>query len=308
MERLTVKLDGLFAEDLDDWVVIPPDEKQAAPAVTWAPVNIKKHAAKSLWQHADQFLLMSGTILSHARLAGDLGLDPNEVKFISVDFSFPPQNRPIYFLPTADMTSSSLEAKGEEAVWGQVSQKADEIISAHPHVKGLVHTANYRLAQYFMEHSRHRGRSVTHQNAAAREECINSYKASEQPLVIVSPSLERGFDGSDDLCRFIIVLKIPYPNPYDPQIDCRLHQTDGQVWYILRVIRAIIQETSRGNRHNNDYCESYILDKRFSNIFYGEQDKWGYWHSGYQAFFPRYWKEALHNCEKAPGQCENNVP
>ena len=298
LDRLLGKLNDFCSEDLDDWVVIPPDDKQDRPSVIWKPVHIKKHAEKCLWSHGAKFLLMSGTILSPKRLADDLGLNPNEMSYVEVNSTFPPNTRPIYYLPTADMTSKNINQKGEEAVWGAALKKLDEIIVSHPNVKGLVQSASYRLAEFIVKNSNNRERLITHKNAAEREHCIKTLLKSHEPLVIVSPSLDRGFDGKDDLCRFIVVIKIPYPNPEDPQISRRLKEEGGQVWYDHKTICTIIQETSRGNRHEHDFCEIYILDEQFGKLFNGTVDKKGNRHSGYRAIFPRYWTEALHQGEQ----------
>jgi len=283
LEGLIARLLEFQFEDLDRWVVMPPDEKQTTPCVIWKPIDIKKLAERYLWRHADRFLLMSGTVLSPDRLAADFGLDPHKVAYTPIDYAFPPKTRPIYYTPVVDMTSRNLNFNGREAVWGTMVKKADGIITNHPGVKGLVHTANYSLAEYFIQHSVHGVRLITHENAAERERSLNIFLESPKPLVMVSPSMTRGFDGRDDRCRFIIVLKLPYPNPCDPQIARRLLDLDGRVWYDYGVIRETIQETSRGNRSERDYCEIYILDGQFGKLF-----------DGYWRIWPKYWVAALH--------------
>jgi Rad3-related DNA helicase len=296
LERLADQLIEFRDEEWDEWVVISPEETRDQPAVTWKPVRIKKQAAKYLWRHAERFLLMSGSILSSTHLAEDLGLDRAQVEYISIDASFPPETRPIFYIPVADMSAKNLNNNGERAL-GLMVKKTDEIISCHPNDKGIIHTSSYFFAKYFTEHSRHLDRLITHANAAEREDRIKIFMESPQALVMVSPSMERGFDGKDDLCRFIIVVKIPYPNPTDPQIARRLLESGGKVWYDHNVLRAIIQETSRGNRHERDYCEIYILDSSFGRLFYGTIDQNGRKHSGYSGIFPKYWKQSLHKVE-----------
>ena len=281
-ERLMDRLLEFQFEDLHHWVVIPPDEKQIIPSIIWKPVDIKKIAERYLWRHADQFVLMSGTILSPGRLGADLGLDHTKVSYTSIDYAFPPATRPIYYTPIVEMTTRNLNINGRAAVWGTMVKKTDEIITNHPGVKGLIHTASYGLAEYFMQHSVHGVSLITHENAAERERSLNTFVESREPLVMVSPSMTRGFDGSDDLCRFIIVIKLPYPNPCDPQIAGRLLEPDGRVWYDYGVIRETIQETSRGNRHECDFCEIYILDGQFGKLF-----------DAYWRIWPRYWVAAL---------------
>ena len=180
------------------------------------------------------------------------------------------------------MTNIILKSAGRDETWGKLVKVTDKIISDHLNVKGLVQTTSYEFAAYFCELSLNGQRLITHTNANERDQCIKNFKESPLPLVMVSPSLTRGFDGKDDLCRFIVVTKIPYPNPQDPQISRRLREPGGQIWYTHNVIRTIIQETSRGNRHKHDYCETYILDMEFGKIF-----------SAYKGIFPKWWKAAL---------------
>jgi ATP-dependent DNA helicase DinG len=292
LERLMQKLNEFCGEDLDEWVVIPPNKTQLQ-VVTWKPVNVRKHAEKYLWRHSNSFLLLSGTILNWNRMAQDLGLKENETKFVEAESDFPPGNRPIYYIPTVNMTDKSLKSTGLEETWGAMARKTDEIIKNNQDVKGLIQTPSYDFARYFYGRSLNRERLIMHNNSAEREHCIETLKKSPLPLVMVSPSLSRGFDGKDDLCRFIIVTKVPYPNPTDPQIARRLREPGGQVWFEHNVIRTIIQETSRGNRHKNDFCRIYILDEQFGKLFYGYQDQTGHWHSGYSGIFPKWWKVAL---------------
>jgi Rad3-related DNA helicase len=52
-------------------------------------------------------------------------------------------------------------------------------------------------------------RLVTH-NTQDRSEVIQRFKKSREPLVLVSPSCERGLSLDDDQCRFIIFAKAPF--------------------------------------------------------------------------------------------------
>ena len=292
LARIMQKLTDFCAEDLDEWVVIAPNNTPLQ-VVTWKLVNIRKHADKYLWRHGARFLLLSGTVLNWGRMAADLGLKENETTFIEAESDFPPETRPIFYIPTANMTDKNVRSAGLDETWGAIARKTDEIIQNKPGVKGLVQSPSYEFARYFYEHSTHRDRLITHNNPAERDRAIETLKESPLPLVMVSPSLSRGFDGKDDLCRFIVVTKVPYPNPTDPQIARRLQEPGGQVWFDLNVIRTLIQETSRGNRHKNDFCRIYILDAQFGKLFYGYQDQNGLWHSGYSGAFPKWWKIAL---------------
>jgi Rad3-related DNA helicase len=272
MERLNRKLKWLIEEDLRNWVFIPSDFNW-----TWKPVFVSRYSAKRLWEHGERFLVMSATIISPEQFARNLGLKENDVEFIELPSSFSPERRPIYFMPSADMTH-----KNKEQAWPQIVKAMDRIIAKHPNEKGLVHTVSYPLAHYVFENSQHQARLCQH-DTESRTSALESFKASPEPLVMVSPSMERGVDLPNGLCSFIIILKVPYPNLGDIQVSRRLYSaSDGPLWYAVQAIRSIVQATGRGMRSSTDHCESYILDGNFARLF-----------AEYHDLFPSWWREAI---------------
>ena len=271
LERLAGKMNDLCYQNLHNWVFLPDEEN-----LTWKPVFVDHYALDNLWSHADRFLLMSGTIISPKQTARDIGLDLNDVDYIEVPSVFPAERRPIYFIRAADMTHAN---KG--TAWPDAVSMLDQIISDHPQDKGLVHTVSYPLARFVVANSKNGARLVQH-DAAHRVSELERFKATSFPLVMVSPSMDRGVDLPGDLCRFIVVMKMPYPNLGDPQIKRRTEFSDGWLWYAVQTIRSLIQATGRGNRSEDDFCEIYILDQQFARLF-----------KDYNPYFPQYWKDAL---------------
>ncbi len=115
---------------------------------------------------------------------------------------------------------------------------------------------------------------------------LEGFKADERSLVLISPSMDRGVDLPEDLCRFVVLLKVPYPYLGDIQISRRLYSAkDGPLWYAIQTIRTIVQATGRGVRSEDDYCISYILDEQFGRLY-----------REYTGMFPRWWRDALTPC------------
>jgi ATP-dependent DNA helicase DinG len=272
MERLNQKLKWLTNEDLRNWVFIPSDFNW-----TWKPVFISRYSARRLWDHGERFLVMSATIISPQQFAQNLGLKENDVEFIELPSTFPRERRPIYFMPSANMTH-----KNKNQSWPQIVKAMDKIIAGHPNEKGLVHTVSYPLARYIFESSKHQARLCQH-DTENRTSALESFKVSPEPLVMVSPSMERGVDLPNGLCSFIIILKVPYPNLGDIQVSRRLYSaSDGPLWYAVQAIRSIVQATGRGMRSPTDHCECYILDGNFGRLF-----------AEYHDLFPSWWREAI---------------
>jgi len=81
---------------------------------------------------------------------------------------------------------------------------------------------------------------------------------------IVSPSMMSGIDLKDDLSRFAIILKIPYPNISSNKIKSR--QRSNRDWYDWKTIVDIIQTYGRTVRSEDDYSDTFILDSSLSDI------------------------------------------
>jgi Rad3-related DNA helicase len=272
MERLSRKLKWLAGEDLSNWVFIPSDFNW-----TWKPVFISRYSSRRLWEHGERFLVMSATLPPPELFAHTLGLKEDDIEFMELPSTFPRERRPILFIPSVDMNH-----KNKEQAWPQMVKAMDKIIAEHPDEKGLIHTVSYPLARYVFDNSRHQARLCQH-DTESRTSALESFKADSRPLVMVSPSMERGVDLPNGLCSFIIILKVPYPNLGDIQISRRLYSaSDGPLWYAMQAVCSIVQATGRGMRSPTDFCTSYILDENFSRLF-----------TEYHDLFPSWWREAL---------------
>jgi Rad3-related DNA helicase len=197
--------------------------------------------------------------------------------FFDIPSIFDTARYPIRFMPAADMNH---EAK--DAEFPKLITALDEVLNQHPNVKGLVHCVSYANLYAILKLSKCQGRFIHHVDNN-RQSVLAQFMNSDQPLVLLSPSMERGIDLPDDNCRFIIIVKMPFPYLGDPQIKARLYQgRSGRSWYNAITARRIVQSTGRGMRSPTDFCESYILDSNFE-AFYQKN----------RSMFPRWWREAL---------------
>lgn len=197
--------------------------------------------------------------------------------FFDIPSIFDTARYPIRYMPAADMNH---DTKNEE--FPKLVSALDDIIVKHPDVKGLIHCVSYSNLYRVLETSKYPKRLIHHADNN-RQFVLNQFMASDQPLVLLSPSMERGIDLPDDNCRFIVIVKVPFPYLGDPQIKARLYQGhSGRSWYNAITARRIVQSTGRGMRSPTDFCESYILDSNFE-AFYQKN----------RAMFPRWWREAL---------------
>jgi Rad3-related DNA helicase len=268
LTRLKDKLRHLVFDD--NWVYTGYEQGY----ITFKPIRVDDLAPGLLWPMGRQWLLMSATIISAAQMAEDLGLSDDEWALVDVPSTFPPERRPIYVEPIADMT-----AKNAEIAWPQMASRISQI-AAHHDERILVHTVSYKLAGHLSDSLG--SRVVTYRSANERETALRRFRASSNGILI-APSFERGIDLPDDECRVVVVAKVPFPYLGDKQVNKRLYSRGGRGWYAMQTVRSLVQMTGRAMRHEEDECEIYLLDRQFVSSIWKKS----------RHLLPEWWKDAL---------------
>lgn len=141
------------------------------------------------------------------------------------------------------------------------------LVEKHPNERGLIHTGNFEIArnlkEFIWEHSNTPRRFIFYNDAFQKAEAIKKLNKMQNG-VIIGPSLTEGLDLKDDLCRFMILAKVPYPKLDEFNSKKMKLMPD---WYGWKTVTTIIQALGRGIRHKNDWCVTYLLDSCFSLIF-----------------------------------------
>jgi ATP-dependent DNA helicase DinG len=246
--------------------------------LSYRPVLVADTAKRVFWERdwkgAGQYLLMSATISSVD--LGELGLSKDDYSYREIPSPFPIHNRPIIYRPVTKVRATMTK---EEL--GQWVAALDSILDEHEQEKGLIHTSNYKLAQWYLANSRFKSRLLSHTGATRTAE-LERFKSSRSPLVMVSPSMTTGVDLPYDSCRFQIIAKLSWPNRGDPRIARRMEMEGGDAWYANRTINHLAQAYGRGVRAEDDSAIMYILDGTF-----------GFLRSKYGLLIPRWVTEAI---------------
>ncbi|GAI61214.1 unnamed protein product [marine sediment metagenome] len=100
-------------------------------------------------------------------------------------------------------------------------------------------------------------------------------------MVLISPAIKDGVDLKDDMCRFQILLKVPYPNIKDARVNYLLNVKKDRDWYNNETAKDIIQTYGRAVRSPTDYAKFYIIDGSFRTFP--------------KKLFPRWFLDALYN-------------
>lgn len=211
-----------------------------------------------IWDKYEHIIFLSGTILDKSLFGSILNIPKDNVIHSTISSPFKPSKRPIYFIPKGKMSFDCLVNSYQSLLPCII-----DILKKHKGQKGIIHTGNYKLSEWLRRDIKESGlveRLVFHNNID-REQQLKYHLNNLEDTVIVSPSMTNGVDLKDDLSRFQIILKIPYPTLETQQIKMRMKQNTK--WYTWKTICEVIQSYGRSVRSEEDWATTYILDSNF---------------------------------------------
>ena len=229
--------------------------------ITFANLNISKAVERRLLSHANIILFMSATMGDVNNFMDIMGLPRNLVASIDIPSNFDFSKSPIYLTNSGLLTAQYISTN----LW-KVFGDVIKICNKHPNEKGIIHTHTSKITAQFREYVNVEGiagRFLFYENAREKQENINIMSSSSEPYILVGPSIVEGVDMKDDLCRFNILIKVPYPG-IDEYIKEKMKRYTG--YYSEATRNNIIQAIGRGNRHKDDYSTTYLMDTKFREV------------------------------------------
>jgi Rad3-related DNA helicase len=279
IERLLSKVNFFLNQidrDPDNWVFnIELDEYSMVRHLEIKPVMINDYANELLFQYGEKVVCLSATVEPES-FCSSLGINRDELFYIEIPSTFPIENRPIY----KDYIGN-ISAKTIHALLPAIAEKVREYLAMYPNEKGLIHTHTFQISNYIQQHVKDE-RLIFYggNNILNRQEAQDLHCRVSDPTVLVAPSLTEGFDGKEDLARWQIIIKTPYPYIGDKQIKVRMDR--DYLWYINQVIQTVCQASGRVVRSEIDHGDTYILDLGFEKVLFR-----------YEKYFPIWFLEAL---------------
>ena len=186
------------------------------------------------------------------------GLEPNLCTYFNVDSPFAIKNRRVKYIKVGKMSFNE-----KKETWLKQQSVLEKIFNKHKNEKGIIHTGNYELAEWLKE-KYGKNEKFLFPTVEDKDAILLKHIQSKKPTILVSPSMMNGVDLKDDLSRFQVILKMPYPNLKSNRVKKRMN--DYKDWYSYKTVADLIQSYGRSIRSDDDYAITYILDSNFSNI------------------------------------------
>ena len=259
-ERLTRTINNILANP-KNWIVSEiKKDNYKVDKVELKPLDIAPYC-KAVFEKGSKTLIMSATILNNKAFCKSIGLNPDDVKFIRVKSDFPIEHRAIYPLNIAYLNYSNLQSTD---IMSKISMAVDNLMSTHKNDKGIIHTTSYEQLNFIKQNisKENARRLLLTDPEIQRDEIIYQHASTPKPTVLISPSLHTGLDLKDELSRFQIITKVPYPNKSDRWTNAK-REVDEE-WYYWQTALRLIQAYGRSVRSKDDWARTYVLDSAFS--------------------------------------------
>ena len=230
----------------------------SAGGVEFLPVWVTPHVQSALLRHAEKFLFLSATIGDPATFCELFSLDPKDVYVIRCPSIFDVVRRPIYYTPVVRVSGADVEESAKK-----LAPVLDALIEGYQS-KGLIHTVSYRLARAVERRLSVKSRArLLLPQANRREQALEEFRQSEEPLVLMSPSMTTGVDLPFDLCRWQAILKLPFADQTSPVVKEQMKSALGKRLQMQATAQTLCQAYGRIMRDEADWGVTHLLDSNW---------------------------------------------
>ena len=213
---------------------------------------------KHFHMHCNNKMYMSATIGEADAFARDCSFGVYHSIDIPSTFDF--TNSPIFYIP-----DYRLSYKEKEQNLPKVAELIEATINMYAGKRGIIQTGSYQFAKQLMDYvgPTVRQRLILYDDTKGKTEAIEYFKYCNDKI-LVGPSLIEGLSFDDDLCRFQIIMKVPYPSLADKFVKAK--KDINPEWYSNTTAISILQGVGRGIRNEHDWCVTFIFDGCYSYL------------------------------------------
>jgi Rad3-related DNA helicase len=213
---------------------------------------------KCFHAHCNKKMFMSATIGDPNAFARDCGI--NAFHNIEIPSTFDFTNSPIFYVQ-----DYKLSYKEKEYTLPKIIELIEYTVRMYAGYRGIIQTGSYQFAKQLYNNVSQgvRDRLIIYDDSTEKKNSLELFKLYPDKI-LVGPSLIEGLSFDDDLCRFQIIMKVPYPSLKDNFVAAK--QKINQEWYSNTTAISILQGVGRGVRSEHDWCVTFIFDGCFTYL------------------------------------------
>ena len=246
-----------ISSDLGNFIINEPEyKKEEFKSIIIKPLDVSKYVKEFF---ITPFQIFMSATINRDSFCQNMGFAPEEIAFVDTPRSpFPLENRKVEFLNTARLSYKS-PIVDENRIW----LKIDEILSKHKNQRGLILTSSRVRCENIVKNLSSKNKSrlrichARNPDGKTQDDVIKEHANSKEG-VLISSSLWQGVDLKDNLSRFQIIAKSPYPNYTEKWVESKMERYP--LWYPSQTITKILQGFGRSIRSKQDWAITYVLD------------------------------------------------
>ena len=258
-----------IVSDKDNFIVNDPimDLNGNFRTISVKPIDVSKFA--NTFFETEYQIFMSATIDKNS-FCENMGFEKDDIAFVDTPKSpFSINNRNVDLLNIKRLSYRSTEEDELEVI-----KAIDRILDNHSSDRGLILTSSIprcqKIIRYLSPKNTKRIRICHSKNkdGKTQDEVISEH-ASDPTGVLLSSSLWEGVDLKDNLSRFQIIAKVPYPNYKEKRTKAKMDKFP--LWYTSQTLTKLLQGFGRSIRSEDDWAKTYVLDTAANNVFFKAQ-------------------------------------
>jgi Rad3-related DNA helicase len=231
------------------------------------PIFIGRHIFQNILGTSVKNLFMSATVTKEF-LVKTVGLDPEKTKEIKLDPIFSKENKKFVFAKPISLNNRTIN---EPKTTEYLAKICKMIVGFHENESGIILTPSFLLANQIAEVLKKDHNIIEHVRSQSLTECVERFKETKGSILI-SPSLFEGLNLEDDICRFQILVKAPYPSLADDRMKYIMDNYPDI--FSLMTLMKIVQGAGRAIRNINDHAVTYALDSNIERLFKSKENIW----------------------------------
>lgn len=252
--------------------IAPNTRKDEGAVCTFRCLKEDYLVYKYLLNKAQFRVMLSATIGGHDAFDENMGFTYTDDKksimeVIPSTFDF--KESPVHFLNKFKMS-----LKERDISFGHLKTVIYSICQTKfKDQRGLIQTGSYDIAKKLYEQAPFevKSRMLIYNGSREKNSMIKIHQLSKN-TILVGPTLNEGIDLPGDECRFIIIMKVPYPSLADRYVKEKIKFYP--LWYNSTTSNEIIQGIGRGIRYDGDWCVTYIFDACFWNLYLSTKEQY----------------------------------
>lgn len=270
-KKETYKKTGLLIQqNPENWVI---DYDDNTKNLIFKPILINLYAESALLSFGNTRLFMSGSILKNNSFCETLGIEDYHI--VEVPSIINPNHRPIF-----KEYVGSMSMRNRNNTLPRLAEKIVDIANRYPDDKGVVHTYTYIISNMLQAVLEDNDRFIFH-NSQNRQSQTQKFIDTDEPKILVSPYSFEGVDFKDDLARFQIIAKNPFPNMFQNNQYKERDRISDFHWIFEQRCKVLSQMYGRIVRTPSDFGDTYLIDSDIEGLLGPSSLVTGYMFEGF---------------------------